>query len=111
LYRDAVQRDEETFSQTLANNRAKILAAVQDKYTAYVVQGKNLLRRRHRVGHDSQPQQVNLGLALLEIASEVRSLRRTNRLGNDIQKAIVRIPPAFLSLTSLTPSSTATFLT
>ncbi|OBT40037.1 hypothetical protein VE00_09289 [Pseudogymnoascus sp. WSF 3629] len=31
---------------------------------------------------------VNLSLAILEVASEVRSLRRTNRLGNDIQKAI-----------------------
>ncbi|OAF58967.1 hypothetical protein VC83_06055 [Pseudogymnoascus destructans] len=88
LYRDAIQRDEEAFSKTLANNRAKILAAVQEKYTAYVVQGKNLLRHHHRVGHDSQPQKVNLGLAVLEIASEVRSLRRTTRLGNDLQKAI-----------------------
>ncbi|OAF56253.1 hypothetical protein VC83_06722 [Pseudogymnoascus destructans] len=69
LYRDTIQRDEETFSKTLANNRTKILAAVQKKYTAY-------------------PQKVNLGLAILEIASEVRSLRRTNHLGNDIQKAI-----------------------
>ncbi|OBT81424.1 hypothetical protein VE02_10069 [Pseudogymnoascus sp. 03VT05] len=72
LYRDAVQRDEGTFSTTLANNRARILAAVQDKYTAY---------------------KVNLSLALLKIASEVRSLRRTNRLSNDIQKAIHRHLP------------------
>ncbi|OAF58769.1 hypothetical protein VC83_06085, partial [Pseudogymnoascus destructans] len=93
LYRDAVQHDEEAFSKTLANNRAKILAAVQEKYTAYVMQGKNLLRRRHRVGHDSQPQKVNLSLALLEIASEVQSLRCTTRLSNDLQKAIHRHLP------------------
>ncbi|ELR09152.1 hypothetical protein GMDG_08676 [Pseudogymnoascus destructans 20631-21] len=93
LYRDAIQHDEEAFSKTLANSRAKILAAVQEKYTAYIVQGKNLLRCRHRVGHDSQPQKVNLGLALIEIVSEVRSLRRTTRLGNDLQKAIHRHLP------------------
>ncbi|OBT59870.1 hypothetical protein VE03_10553 [Pseudogymnoascus sp. 23342-1-I1] len=77
-----------TFSQQTANRRANVLLALQERYTKFVEAGKNVVRRRLLVGEDSKHQRVNVGLAMLEIASDIRGLRRTLRHANDIQMAL-----------------------
>ncbi|ELR08314.1 hypothetical protein GMDG_03109 [Pseudogymnoascus destructans 20631-21] len=76
------------FSQMTAHRRANVLEALQLRYTKFVEAGKNVMRRRLLVGEDSKHQKVNTGLAMLEIASDIRGLRRTMRHASDIQMAL-----------------------
>jgi hypothetical protein len=75
-------------SGTATEIRLNILKTLQEQYSTYVEQGKNLIRRRHRIGEDSKPEKVDLGLALLEIARNVRDLHRAVRHTNDLTKAL-----------------------
>lgn len=104
-------QDRATFSQTLADRRADVVDKLQIRYTKFVEAGKNVVRRRLLVGEDSKHQRVNTGLAMLEIAADIRGLRRTMRHANDIQMALVCDPaatPAPAALLMLTLNSTST---
>ena len=63
-------------SVTASAARLSILKTLQERYTTYVEQGKNLIRRRHRISEDSKPKKIDIGLALLEIAQNVKDLHR-----------------------------------
>ncbi|OBT72692.1 hypothetical protein VF21_08797 [Pseudogymnoascus sp. 05NY08] len=78
----------DTLNNALVKARSAILEQRQKDYTAFVKRGKNVLRRHYAIGTDIKPVKVNEGLALLEIASNLKDLRRTIRHGNDLTKAL-----------------------
>lgn len=98
--RFVASKNAEPEDTTLTGVRRHILKVLQQKYTSYVEQGKNLVRRQARVGKDGVKPDIHVGLALLEIGKEVRELRREVRASNDmrrIQVSYVHALPTFLT--------------
>ncbi|ELR09027.1 hypothetical protein GMDG_00645 [Pseudogymnoascus destructans 20631-21] len=74
--------------------RSQILKARQAKYTQFVERGKNLLGRRRAFGADSKPEKINVGLALLAVADNIKALQRVARFKADMYQAKHQHNPA-----------------